>query len=304
MATWLRVRLLAAVLPLGGGAALVACTDDVGYPPAEYIAVRRAWAPGERAALIQRITTNHEYVFPYVGDISDLAPQLYADVDSVTVLIRNPAVSPSLTGPPMSAAMMGPAQAMFSATWNFIALKITTINNNATPKDTLFWHLALWADPANAGDHGFAIAFSRTNTFNYSPIDQIAFDAGSGKVGSAAGEFHLSTATLWTDQGGQGNCQGQCGAGRYQVTSQTYPGAFSTITTGPYLGGQSRTGTAFGQVLDSRVTRLAGAENPTDFTVSFDYRVAGLPSTEILCVFPSPCTTNVPLIAPYREAPQ
>jgi hypothetical protein len=31
--------------------------------------------------------------------------------------------------------------------------------------------------------------------------------------------------------------------------------------------------------------------------VDFDYRTAGLPSTEISCVFPSPCTTNTLMAA-------
>ncbi len=147
--------------------AVLACSSrstETALP--QYVAVRRAWAPGERAALIQRIVANREYVFPYVGDVSDLAPEIYADTDSVTVLVSDPAVSPSVTGP-----MLAPGATQFSASWNFIAFKVTTVDNTATPPDTIFWHMAVWADPSNGGNHGFAIAFSRNGTFNISQIN-------------------------------------------------------------------------------------------------------------------------------------
>ena len=82
-------------------------TDD---EPAEYIAVKQAWLPGERAAYLQRVMTNHELVFPYVGDISDMAPEIFSDPDSHVVLVANPAFTPSLTAPAagLSLASMAP----------------------------------------------------------------------------------------------------------------------------------------------------------------------------------------------------
>ncbi len=275
---------------LGLGAAVAACADPIAEPPAEFVAVRRAWAPGERAALISRIMTNHEYVFPYVGDISAMAPMLYADSESVTVLVANPALAASVTAP---LAGGGAGLSMFNAAWNFVALKLTVVDNTNAPPDTLFWHLAVWADPIVGTNHGFAIAFSRATTFNIRPINSTNFDAAFGTAGAAAGEFHLGTGTLWLDD---------AGGGRYQVTSQVYPGAFATVTTGPFLGGQQRAGTAFGRVANSNFVRSTGAEAPANFTVSFDYRVTPLNATEIVCVFPSPCTTNVPgLVAALRR---
>jgi hypothetical protein len=271
------------VVPLALLFALAGCTDAAEEPvdTAQYVTVRRAWLPGERDALIQDIVTNRKYSFLFVGDISAMAPQLYADTDSVMVLVPNPALSPAIVAPPPG-LMAGP---MFSASWNIVAAKITTINNGPFPPDTTFWHGVFWSDPADAANHGFALAFSRATTFNISPINTTNFDNAAARAGAAAGEGHLGTGTFWADVGG---------GGRYQVTSQSYPGAFSAITTGPYLGGQSRTGTQFGRVTNSAFVRQSGTEAPANFTVSFDYRTTGVPATEILCVFPSPCTTNVP----------
>jgi hypothetical protein len=163
-----------------------------------------------------------------------------------------------------------------------------------TPPDTLFWHLAIWSDPANALDHGFAIAASRLPTFNITPTNSTTFDATGGKSGAAAGEFHGSTGTLWLDVGSQGI---------FKLQSQAYPGAFSPVTSGPWLGGQYRSGTQAGRVSNSVMARQAGSETPALFTVDVDYRIVPISSIEILCVFPTPCTTNVPaLMAAVRQA--
>lgn len=286
MASWNPVGALGAALALLLGAGLAACSNDPADddPPTEYLVVNKAWLPGERDAYIQRVMTNRELVFLFVGDISDLAPQIFADVDSHAVLVPNPAFSASVL--PSAPALMAAPQ--FNASWNFFALKLTVVNNNPVPPDTIFWHLVLWSDPANALDHGFAIGHSRANTFNFRPINTTVFEANEDTLGAAAGEFHASTGTLWLDD---------ASGGRYQVTSQTYPGAFSAINTGPFLGGQIRSGTQFGRVGNSLMVRQVGAENPASFTVGFDYRLApGIAASEIVCVFPTPCTTNVPAL--------
>ena len=282
----LRRNLFSATGLLLLGVGLSACSSDpvVNDPPSAYIAVKIAWLPGERAAFLNRVMTNHELVFLYAGDVSDLAPQLFADPDSHVVVIANPLAAPSLTGP-ISAQLMGP---QFSTAWNFNGLKITSVNNNMAPPDTTFWHLTVWSNPADALDHGFAIAANRASVFNITPTNSVTFDASGGKSGAATGEYHASTATLWLDNSTQGI---------FKVQSQTYPGAFSSVTTGPYLGGQVRAGTQFGRISNSVLTRTAGAEAPLSFTVDFDYRTTGIPSVEILCVFPTPCTTNVPALA-------
>lgn len=265
--------------------AAAGCSDVSGPapdPPSQYVAVRRAWAPGERAALLQRIMTNREYNFPYVGDVSDYAPELFADTDSVVVLVSNPAFQGDVSAPALQ---------MFSPAWDFVALKITEVDNTATPPDTLFWHMAVWADPADGGNHGYAIAFSRNPTFNISPINSTNFDAAFGTSGAAAGEVHLATGTTWIDD---------AKGGRFQVSSQTYPGAFATVSSGPFLGGLVRAGTAFGRVTNSNFVRDSGTEAPRSFSVSYDYRGTGLPSLEIVCVFPVPCTTDALRMASLR----
>jgi len=277
-------------------AVAVSCSDTVAPPvdaeaPAAYIAVKVAWLPGERAAFLNRVMTNHELVFLYAGDVSDLAPQLYADPDSHVVVIANPLAAPSLTGP-ILAQLTAP---QFSTAWNFNGLKITSVNNTVTPADTTFWHLTVWSNPADALDHGFAIAGSRLSAFNITPTNSVVFDASGGKSGAATGEYHASTGTLWIDNSTQGI---------FKIQSQTYPGAFSSVTSGPYLGGQVRAGSQFGRISNSVLTRTAGAEAPLSFTVDFDYRSAGIPSVEILCVFPTPCTTNVPAIMAAWRAGQ
>lgn len=286
-----RYALTAIAFAMGVASCADPAQDD---GPAEFIAVKKAWLPGERDAFILRVMTNHELVIPYVGDISSMAPQLFADLDSHVVMVPNPAYSPSLTAPlpaPLPGLFMAP---QFNASWNFIGLKITTVDNTNAPPDTVFWHLVVWSDPANALDHGFAIAASRANTFNVSPINTALFDASTATAGAAAGEFHTSTGTFWEDD---------AKGGRYQVTAQTYPGAFTTIATGPYLGGLSRAGTQFGRVANANLVRLLGTEAPASFKVNVDYRLTGIPATEISCVFPTPCTTNVPgLMAALRHA--
>jgi hypothetical protein len=285
-------RVLPALTAIAFAMGVASCADPAtdDEPLAQYIAVKTAWLPGERAAYIARVMTNHELVFPYVGDISFMAPEIFSDLDSHVVMAPNPALAPSLTAP-MAGLSMAP---QFNASWNFIGLKLTTVDNTNVPADTLFWHLALWSNPANPMDYGFAMASSRANTFNIRPINTITFDASGGTSGAGAGEFHASTGTYWEDD---------ASGGRFNVTSQTYPGAFTTVTTGPFLGGLRRSGTQFGRVVNSNMVRLSGAEAPSTFTVSFDYRVTGIPSTEFSCVFPTPCTSNVPgLMAALRRA--
>lgn len=298
-----RFREVAAMLALLAGAG---CSDNTSTPPDQplpFITVKRAWKPGERQALIDSIVSKHSYSFPYAGDISDLAPQIYADTDSVIVMIANPAYTgaPQVMGPVISPAPGAVTGTQFSATWNFVFVKITTINTDTVPADSTFWHMVIWSDPSNSGNYGFVIGFSRTNTFSFNQINATNFDANAGKSGAGAGEFHATTGTLWEDKGS---------AGKFSSSSEVFPGAFTTVTTGPYLGGQSRAGTAYGKVSNSTFTRIpctgCGTEAPSSFSVAFDYSLAGLPATEILCVFPSPCTTNVPImagswVAPHRD---
>ena len=284
-------RRLLGVLALG---ALVGCGDEPAEEPSEFIAVRRAWRPGERDSLINAIITNRTFAgIPFVGDLSDMAPQFYADPDSTVEFIRNPAFSPSLTSP-INASVVSQA---FSTTWNFVALKITSINDSQytidstllppdtilLPPDTLFWHATIWTNPANIQERGIVIAFNRTSNFNTGSIDTDAFDLSGGKVGAAGLELHQNTGTLWADDRS---------GGRYAVTGYTWVGTPDTIRSGPYLGGLTRSGTQFGRIQTARFVRVSGTENPNNFNVSFDWRTTGMPAVEIFCKFSYPCTTD------------
>ena len=270
-------RCLLGVLALG---ALAACGDEPAEEPAEFIAVRRAWRPGERDSLINAIITNRTFAgIPFVGDLSDMAPQIYADPDSTVEFIRNPAFNPSLTSP-INASVVNQ---QFSTTWNFLSMKITMANDSQVPVDTIFWHATIWTNPANIQERGIVIAFNRASVFNTGSIDTDAFDASGGKVGAAAIELHQNTGTLWADDRS---------GGRYSVTSYTWVGTPDTIRSGPYLGGMTRSGTQFGRIQTARFVRVSGTENPNNFNVSFDWRITGLPAVEIFCKFSYPCTTN------------
>ncbi len=268
--------------------AAAACTDSsapAADQPLPFITVKRAWRPGERDLLINKIEQDTLFVFPFVGNISDLAPKIYADTDSVIVMVANPAYtgSPQVMGPVVSPAPGAVTGTQFSSTWNFLFVKITSINTDTVPADSIFWHMVIWQDPNNVGNYGFVIGFSRTNNFSFNQINSTSFDNNGGKSGAGGGEFHAATSTLWEDHSA---------AGKYSSSSEIFPGAFTTITTGPYLGGQSRAGTAYGKISNSTFSRVQGTEAPSSFGVAFDYSLTGLPATEILCVFPSPCTTN------------
>src|SRR5260221_60092 len=85
---------------------VAACSDGIApatEAPLPYITVRRHWHPGERDSTIARIQSTHALSLPYVGDVSDFAPALFADTDSVVVIIQNPAFQSSLLGGPFAA---------------------------------------------------------------------------------------------------------------------------------------------------------------------------------------------------------
>ncbi len=57
----------------------------------------------------------------------------------------------------------------------------------------------------------------------------------------------------------------------------------------------------YGRVANSNFTRISGSENPKNFSVAFDYRTTPLSAVELLCQFPSPCTTNNIIAAARRR---
>ena len=132
-------------------AAVAACAD-LNEPPADtpsqYITMRRAWLPGERDSLIARIIRTRAFGgVPNVGDISDLAPEIFSDPDSVVVIVPNPAftahvATAALGAPSVAALMMPPA---FDSTWTIFGLDIRNIDNTQAPADTADWLGTFWA---------------------------------------------------------------------------------------------------------------------------------------------------------------
>ena len=265
------------------------CSDPVrpvpAEPSAEFITVRRAWQPGERDSTIARIKRNREFNFPYIGDISDDADRIYADPDSVTEIAPNPAFA--LSGLNESSLLLEPR---FATNWNITGVDVLEINSAA--KDTLHWIGVFWSNPTESTWKGFALGAAvrtaATTTFPQTVVNTNGFDASGGKTGAAAGEVRASTSTSWL-----GNGPGIAPNNTLQVSSSVY-GAASTVTTGPFLGGTSATGSMQGRMLTIDMARATGAGSPATFQVGLDFRTAAITSIRYVCVFRSPCTTNVP----------
>jgi len=272
--------------------AACACTDGTAPggadPPSQYIAVRRAWQPGERAATIARIQQSGGF-----GLASFYAEDIYADTDSVTVIAPNPDYLPAALPPGMAGLTLGPD---FATSWNIGGMDIFELDTTVTPPDTTHWLEVLWSNPAEPTWFGFVVGAATGPTMPRTDVNTTAFDASFGKTGAGGGEIRSADGTYWQANGPVGGALND-----YQVTAATY-GAASTVTTGPYLGGTSASGFMYGRIQRVTMTRLSGATLPTSMTVDFDFRSTPISAVQIVCVFRSPCTTNVPALRSARDA--
>jgi hypothetical protein len=271
-----------------------ACGGDgtgpvTGDAPAEFISVRRAWLPGERAATIARVKANREFDFLYVGDISDDADLIFADPDSVVEVVANPDFS-------VRAASSGSLLVMeprFASTWTITGVDVRIVNKEVTPvADTTHWIGVFWNNPAETNWKGFILAAANTNpatvTVPQTSVNTAVFDAAFGKSGIGGGEQRTSTTTFW-----QANAGGIAPNNTLTISSAVY-GTASTVTTGPFLGGTVANGTMQGRMRTINMTRITGATAPLTFTVDFDFSITAISSIRYVCVFRTPCTTNVP----------
>ena len=288
-ATGRAARVLVLALPIAAGLSCSDATAPVDDPPAHYITVRRAWNPGERAALIASVMASHAWVVPGVGDLSGYASNILADTDSVTVMITNPLYTPPAV---RSASVLFAPQ--FAGTWNITGLDIWEINNTVAPPDTLRWVGVFWSNPAEANWVGFALAFSRAATVAQTRVNTTTFNAANGKSGAAAGEARNSNGTYWEDGGG-----GSGSNNTITVSSATY-GAASTVTTGPFLGGTSANGSMQGRLRQLLLPRVSGASAPVTDTVDVNFSSTPITSVQFVCKFPTPCTTNAPILGGLR----
>jgi hypothetical protein len=288
MAMTMRPSIRYVISALLAATAFVACggDDPVGPvdPPSEFIAVRRAWLPGERDSTIAAIIANQSWAF-----MSDYAAEIYHDTDSVTVIAANPDFSVSA----VNQASLLLLEPRFAVSWNIAGFDIVNININPVPNDTTHWIGVFWSNPAEPTWKGFAYGgggLATNTTLPRTDINTVAFEATGNKVGAGGGEFRTSTATYWQANGPIGGAVNDM-----QVTAASY-GAAATVTTGPFLGGTMAAGSMQGRLQKISMTRISGATAPNPMTVDYDFRGAPIGAARIVCVFNSPCTTNVPAL--------
>jgi hypothetical protein len=262
---------------------------------AEFITAKRAWRPGERDTLIAQIQRTHALVLPFVGDISDLAPQLFADTDSVVVIVRNPALLASRSDNRLwaVAADSGPA---FDSTWTISGFDIRSIDQTQTPADTIldvvgtFWsktgqdtyHGQMMADRCHSvGGAGRNTCMTArpptTKSGGYVPVSTADFEANLDTLGAGGGQFRQSTREYW-----------EANAGTFEIKSGTYSSTANVVASGPYTGGTVYTGSVKGDLNTVKFPKVLPSAGP-GFTVSLDFRTTAIPSVRITCVYPSPC---------------
>ena len=265
--------------PVAAAVCVAACADPNApavEEPQAFITMRRAWQPGERESTIVRIERDGGF-----GALSVYARDLYADTESVTVVVSNPDFSARAAAP--SGLMMAPT---FQSSWNISGWDILVINNEVQPADTTRWLEVLWSNPAETNWFGFAIAAVSGPTVTQIYINTPAFDSTFGKVGAGAGEFRTSTTTYW-----QGNGGGGANANFMTISAASY-GSTSTVTTGPYLGGTMASGTMLGRMKNITLTRQYGSTTPTTTQADLDFTSVAISALQIDCRFRTPCTTN------------
>jgi len=239
---------------------------------AQFVTVRRAWLPGERDSAVAAAARNHTAV-PYVGDLSALAPQLY-DPDSVTVVVANP-----LYPAPPAGAGGPPRAAQFTAGWGAFGLQISIQDRSGTPWDTLSWLGVMWWNPADSTWKGWTIAATKATTVRLTTVSTSTFDASFAKSGAGGGEAQASTGTYW-----------EASSGQVQISRNQTCGTTTTVASGVWKGGTTRTCRFGGRLVNLSMTRLAGTTSPSTQLVNFDFRSAMINGARIVCVFPAPCT--------------
>jgi hypothetical protein len=274
------------------------CIDDtaaVAERPAQFISARRAWRPGERDSLIQAVVANRSFLFPYVGDLSDYAPRIFADTDSVTVIVPNPLYvterRAGALGPTGSFDLFG---ARFAADWNIFGMDIREIDQTQSPTDTIIdWLATFWSNPAEDTWKGLVVAFrcgrvggaaladcraSRSSTTPFGGnvgINTAEFNADEGKKGAGGGEFRQDSLQYW-----------EANDGAFRVTAASY-GADSEVTSGPFTGGSIADGTMQGRMDSVVMPQLLPSAGPA-IVVDFDFRFVPISAVRLTCVFRQP----------------
>jgi hypothetical protein len=272
--------------------AISACSDPIEPvdQPSEFISMRRAWLPGERAATIAQVQANGS-----LGFASSFAPEIFADSDSVTVVVSNPDFSARAVNG-QSLLLLEPR---FATSWTIAGMELLNININPVPDDTVHWIGVFWSNPAEPFWKGFVIAASTSSTVARVDVNTLAFDASGSKAGAGGGEIRPSTGTYWQANGPIGGANND-----FQVTAASY-GTPATVTSGPFIGGTRAAGTMQGRIQRMTMSRQNGTDAPVTSTVDYDFRAAAIGAVRVVCVFDTPCTTNAIMAGleqQYRDA--
>lgn len=271
---------------------LAACDGGDGTlpPNTEFITQRRLWRPGERDSLIAFIIANRSLSLPYVGDISDDAARFYP-IDSLNEIVANPAYTPAAGVSPFGPTLSSYGLRVPGAGWSTSSVDVHVVNTQQA-NDTFDWLVVFWVNQGEGTWKGFVIAATAATTFPATTVNTTAFDAANAKSGVGAGEGRFSNGTFWSANGtGSPNT--------FRVFSSGTVGGSSTITTGPFLGGLSWNHQMNMTISNVGMTRVAGAGAPATQTASLSGNLTGVAYS---CIFPSPCTTNVPAIAAAARA--
>lgn len=280
------------LLALAGCATVLVSCDEGVQPVVEeqsqFLAVTRAWAPGERAATITEVETTGA-----LGFFSPYASTIFAHPDSVTVIEPNPAWTPP--SPAVRGARIQPhlTSSQFSQAWIMAGIRIESYNDSQVPPDTLIWTGVFFYDPNNPSNRGFVLRGGASTTFNPTNVDNDAFEASGNRSGVGGGEVAASGA-VWSANGGPTVPR----RNTFEVESQSF-GAGSTVTTGPWLGGTQAGGRMDGRLKRVVFNRISTFGTPTTYEIDVDFR-NGIQALKIVCNFPTPCTSNVLVL---RDAP-
>ncbi len=271
---------LAAVLVL---AAASACTDAAApkaTPTTEFITQMRPWRAGERQALVARVQRDSDFVLPFLGNVSPWIDQ-FLPVDSVTDIVPNPDWPVASADVAFSPAFSVRHAEVPGTGWTTMGLRIREVNSQQGG-DSLILHGVLWFNNTDSTWKGFLFAANPATTFAATTVNTTAFDASFGKSGVGGGEARASDGTTWLANGtGSPNT--------FAISFYLPFGSAKTITTGPFLGGTSRQTILSDNVNNVGLTRILGSGTPVTQTASVSGFLGG---TEIVCIFPSPCTTN------------
>ena len=266
------LRRLALATALGGTAALGCGCENAAEPtdeePAQYISVGRAWRPGERDSVAGYVVRTGAW-----GQYSDLAATAVWAWDSTTDVILNPEWQP--TAAPVPGLQLA---ARFAAGWGSAGIDVRivfdSIPGGTVQKDSLDWVITLWWNPADSTWKGYLLDATTDSTFVERNVDTAVLNASDGKDGAGGGESRSVSGTYW-----------QADGGTYRINDNGSYGGLSTITSGPFLGGNIQYGLMGGRLRRVTMPRISGPDAPTSQTVDYDFRSARIGSQRMFCYF-------------------